>query len=149
LEQYVDKGIIRYAVLDLPLPMHKMAQKAAEASHCASDQGKFWEIHMLMMTKQESIEDLSSYAATLNLDVPRFEECLKTNKYQEQISKESALAQKLGIRGVPGFIIASTDPQNPAKATGISYIPGAVPFAMFQKEIDQALAGLAPQRVAQ
>jgi protein-disulfide isomerase len=66
LNQYIDKGLIQYTVADLPLPMHSKAVKAAEASHCAGEQGKFWEIHELMMLKQESLGDLSSYAASLN-----------------------------------------------------------------------------------
>ena len=41
-KEYIDKGLIQYAVIDLPLPsLHPKAIKAAEASHCAEDQGKF------------------------------------------------------------------------------------------------------------
>jgi len=82
----------------------------------------------------------------LNLDVAKFEDCLKTNKYKEHVEKSVALAQKLGIRGVPGFILASTNPGNPAKAKGISVITGAQPLANFQKEIDQAIASLLPSK---
>jgi protein-disulfide isomerase len=139
-KQYIDTGMIRYAVIDNPLPIHKLAGKAAEASHCASDQGKFWEIHELMMSKPDSIEDLSSYAAALHLDISQFENCLKTNKYQEEIGKDTSLSQKLGINGVPFFVVASMDPKNPTKAKGISVIRGAMPLASFQTELESALA---------
>jgi len=35
---------------DLPLPMHKHARKAAEASQCAAVQGKYWPYHDLLFS---------------------------------------------------------------------------------------------------
>jgi protein-disulfide isomerase len=139
LEQYISKGLIRYAVLDQPLSMHKMAAKAAEASHCADEQGKFWEYHNLTMSKQEWIEDLNSYAISLKLNTDQFDDCLRTNKYVGKIEKDISLAMKLGVNGVPGFILALSDPQHPTKMKGISFIRGAQPFSIFQKEIELAL----------
>jgi len=140
LKQYIDKGAIQYAVIDLPLPMHSKAAKAAEASHCAGEQGKYWEIHELMMSKQESLGDLSSYAVSLNLDIAKFEECVKGSRYADVVQRSVALAQKLGVNAVPGFIIGRVNSSNPGKVTGISMIQGAAPFANFQMEIDAALA---------
>ncbi len=139
-EQYLNKGVIRYAIVDQPLPIHPLAGKAAEASHCADDQGKFWEMHKAMMLKQDSLGDLSTYALSLDLSVSEFENCIKTDKYKGEVVKDVALAQKLGINGVPGFIIGSIDPKNPMKVKGISFIRGALPFTNFQKEIDLAVA---------
>jgi protein-disulfide isomerase len=143
IKQYVDSGKLRYAILDLPLPNHQNAPKAAEASHCAGDQEKFWEMHDQMMAKQESLDNLSSYATSLNLDMPRFEECLKTNKYAEDIRKPMALASKLDVRAVPGFVLAESDPRNPLKLKAIVSIRGAMPLESFEGEINKALANLA------
>jgi protein-disulfide isomerase len=139
LEQYIDKGIIRYAVLDQPLPMHKMAAKAAEASHCASEQGKFWEFHNLVMSKQDLIEDLSAYAIPLKLNITQYDNCIKENRYKGEIENNTALALKMGVTGVPGFILAFSNPLQPTKAKGITFIRGAQPFSSFQKEIEHAL----------
>ena len=95
-KQYVDKGIIRYAVIDQPLSIHPEAAKAAEASHCADDQGKFWEIHEAMMADQDALKDLSSYAKTLNLNIGQFEDCLNTGKYRDSVNNDMDLAKKLG-----------------------------------------------------
>jgi len=141
-ELYVDSNKMDYAIVDVPLPSHQLAPKAAEAAHCAEDQGKFWEMHDQLMAKQDSLDKLSSYAATLNLDLPKYEECLNTNKYAKKITAEIEMAAKLGINGVPGFILAAKDPLNPSKAKGILALRGAMPLEMFQKEIDQALADL-------
>ena len=138
-ERYVDKGLIRYAVIDQPLTMHPEAAKAAEAAHCAENQGKFWEMHDEMMAKQDGLKDLTSYAETLKMNVSQFEDCLNTGKYRNVVSKNMETAKELGINGVPFFIIATVDESDSRKATGVSMIRGAVPFANFLLEIDAAL----------
>jgi len=104
-KRYIDNGEIRYVVIDQPLPIHPNAPKAAEAAHCANDQGKFLEIHEAMMSKQESLKDLTSYANALGMNIGEFENCLNTGKYRDAVSGNIALAKQLGINGVPGFII--------------------------------------------
>jgi protein-disulfide isomerase len=146
MKQYVYSGKIRYTILDQPLPMHKMAPKAAEASHCANDQGKFWEIHDAMMSKQDLLNNLSLIGSSLNLDQAKFDECLNTNKYAEMVNKSVNLVNKMGISGVPGFILAMSDPQNPKKAKGISFIRGAQPLSSFQTELDKALMAMQSQK---
>jgi protein-disulfide isomerase len=141
-KQYIDKGVLRYAVVDQPLSSHPNAQKAAEASHCAADQGKFWEIHESMMHNQNSLTNLSFFAKSLTLDLSQLDKCVSGGKYATKVRGNIALAQKLGISGVPGFIIGRVEPAKsgaPMKIKGISMIRGAVPLADFQKEIDAAL----------
>lgn len=140
VQEYVDKGILRYTVIDQPLPMHKKAEKAAQAAHCAGEQGKFWEIHKMIMAQQDSLDDLSFYARTLDLNISGFEECLAREKYKERVQNNMSLALKLGMTGVPGFIIGRVDSQNPGSVKGISSVLGAQPFSNFQKEIEVAIA---------
>ena len=138
-KQYIDKGQIRYAVIDQPLPIHPEAAKAAEASHCAEDQGKFWEMHEAMMANQDALKDLSSYAKTLKLNVRQLDDCLNTEKYAAGVKSNIELALKLGVNGVPGFIIGTVDENDPRKVTGISMIRGAMPIGAFQQELDAVL----------
>jgi len=138
-ERYIDKGLIRYTVIDQPLAMHPEAAKAAEASHCAEEQGKFWEMHEKMMADQDALKNLSSYAKALKLNVRQFEDCLNTGKYGPAVNRDMALANELGISGVPGFIIGTVDEKDPRAVTGISEIRGAAPFGNFQHELDAAL----------
>ena len=50
---YIDTGKVRYVFRDFPLDsIHPYARKAAEAAHCAGDQGKFWDMHDVMFTNQ-------------------------------------------------------------------------------------------------
>ena len=138
-DQYIDRNLIRHVVIDQPLSMHPNAPKAAEMSHCAEEQGKFWEIHDLMMTNQDSLTDLSFYATALKLDLPEFEECVNGDRYAGKVRQDMELAQSLGINGVPGFVIGLVESENPVKIKGMSVIQGAMPFANFKKELDSAL----------
>jgi protein-disulfide isomerase len=144
MKEYIENGKIRYAIVDMPLLTHKLASKAAEGCHCAGEQGKYWEMREQMMAKQEGLENLTSYAAQVGLDITRFEDCLKIHKYSEGIAKDRALAGMMKISSVPIFVLCKTDLGNPLKFKGISFIAGAQPFSSFQKEIDNALADLDP-----
>lgn len=141
-KEYINTGKLRYAIIDNPLPFHKMAPKAAEAAHCANEQGNFWKMHDKMMFNPETVNDLNALASSLDLDMPEFESCMDEKKYADKVASNISLAKKLNILSVPGFVIASSDPDDPQKVKGISYIRGAMPFTQFQQEIDQALTSL-------
>ena len=60
-----DELDVRYVWRHLPLrDVHPRAQLAAEAAEAASDQGAFWEMHDLLLDRQEALkpEDLLDYA---------------------------------------------------------------------------------------
>lgn len=141
-KKYINTGKLRYAILDNPLPFHNMASKAAEAAHCAAEQGRFWEMHDKMMFNPESVNDLNAIASSFDLDMQKFESCMDEKKYAGKVASNLSLAKKLNIKAAPGFVIAASNPDDPQKVKGISFILGAMPFAQFQKEIDQALASL-------
>jgi protein-disulfide isomerase len=135
---------VRYAVLDLPLEsIHKLAFKAAEATHCAREQGKFWEMHDRLFANQRALEPWSAHAEVLGLDVARFEACLSSDKYAGEIRQDMAQARKAGASGTPSFILARTDPADPTKVKGLAFIRGAQPFSSFKAQIDRALGAAA------
>jgi protein-disulfide isomerase len=139
-EEYVQTGKIRFVSMDLPLEnIHKLAFKAAEAAHCAEEQDKFWEMRERLFTNQKALQPWNSHAEAVGLDVGAFEACLESDKYKEAVQKDAAEARKIGVTGTPGFVVAKTDPNNPARVTGIVFLNGAKPFSAFQAEIDKAL----------
>lgn len=139
-KNYIKTGKLRYVVMDKPLPMHDKADEAAEAAHCASDQGKFWVMHEKMMSDPNTVNDLNALASSLGLEMGKFKNCMETKKYKQKVASNLSLSNKLNIFAAPGFVIAESDPENHQKVTGISFIAGARPFSDFQKEIDQAFA---------
>ena len=125
---------------DLPLePIHPFALKAAEATHCAAEQGKYWEMHDRLFANQREISrpDLSKHAQALGLNVSAFDQCLDTGKSTARIRKDVAEAEKLQATGTPTFFVGLTDGNTQIKGTRIV---GAVPYQTFKEAIDKLLA---------
>jgi predicted DsbA family dithiol-disulfide isomerase len=69
---------------------------------------------------------------------------MSTGKFAGAIRTDMAVAQKLGINSTPTFLLATTDPNDPTKVTGLSLVHGAQPFRSFKLEINKALAADTP-----
>ena len=141
VKEYVDTGKMRYAFFDMPLEnIHKSAFKAAEATRCAGDQGKYWEMHDRLFANQQTLEPWGAHAKALDLGVTMFDACVNSGKYANAVRADMATAQQLGINGTPSFLVAATDPSDPKMVKGLALIRGAQPFGAFKMEIDKALA---------
>jgi protein-disulfide isomerase len=119
-------GKIRVIFKHNPLPFHKNAQLAAEASLAAHAQGKFWEMHDKLFENQKALTrpDLEKYATEIGLDLVKFKDALDKNTYKDAVAKDLAEAGKAGVKGTPHFLING-------KA-----ISGAQPFDAFKTVID-------------
>jgi len=114
---------------DFPLPMHPLAAKAAEAAHCAGEQGKFWEFHdSLFKNKQLQITDLKQEASVLKLDTARFDRCLDAGEQAAYVKKDSQEGQKLGLLGTPSFFVNG------------HFMSGAIGFMKLRETVMQELA---------
>ena len=114
---------------DFPLPNHAEAFKAAEAAHCAGEQGKYWEMHDAMFANQRA------------LHVPALKQTAR------------ARPRRRDVRSVPGFRQArgqgradyELGEQMGVNSTPTIYINGrpligAQPFEAFKQIIDEELA---------
>jgi protein-disulfide isomerase len=119
--------------------IHKLAFKAALATQCAADQGKFWEMHDQLFQNQRALEPWSAHAEAIGLDVASFETCMNGEEKAAAVRRDMAEAKKAGVTGTPSFILAETDPDDPSKVKGISFLRGARPFNFFKAEIDKAM----------
>src|SRR5688572_6298628 len=142
VSEYVDTGKVRLALLDMPLEsIHKQAFKAAEATHCAEDQGKFWEMHDRLFSSQKALEPWSAHAEAIGIEVAKFDECMTSGKHGDAVRRDMAVAQQAGANGTPAFVLAHTDPKEPGKVKGITFLRGAQAFNAFKAAIDGALGG--------
>lgn len=89
------------------MPVHKTAVLAAEAALAAEAQGKFWELHDLMMAQPEdlSLEAILALGKQGGLDVARLRKDLEQHRYAESVEKDLATAAELNITGTPAFVI--------------------------------------------
>lgn len=131
-EQYINTGQVRFTYKHFAI-LGPMSIRAAEASECAAEQGKFWEYHDQVFGNQASVRGssgdgaLTGLAETIGLDTGAFAECLESGRYADQIQRESQAVAALGVRGTPGFLV-----------NGI-FISGAQPFEVFQQVIEEQL----------
>jgi len=105
LTSYPDQ--IKLVYKHFPLTIHDNAQKAAEASQCAKDQGQFWEMHDLIFEDQSKVAvvDLKNSAKKLKLNITDFNECLDSGKYTQKVSDDLETGLSYGINGTPAFFI--------------------------------------------
>ncbi len=134
LERYPDQ--VKLAFRDFPIQnIHPQAQQAAEAAHCASEQGKFWEYHDLLFENQDTIPtaNFADHAKTIGLEVASFQACLDSQKYKTKVERNYADGVKAGVSGTPAFFINGR------------LVSGAQPLEAFKAVIDEELDRLGPQ----
>ncbi|HYS54556.1 MAG TPA: DsbA family protein [Thermoanaerobaculia bacterium] len=139
LKDYVDTGKVKYVWRDYPLDFHQNAEKAAEAAHCAGEQGKFWDMHDRLFANQQNIAaaDLPKHAEALGLNVSLFQQCLDSGRFATEIKKDIADAGGAGISGTPSFLIGVVQPNGSVKIT--KKLVGAKSYAEFKSAIDSVL----------
>jgi Na+/H+ antiporter NhaA len=101
-------GDVRYVWRHLPLnDVHPHAQIAAEAAEAAADQGAFWEMHDLLLRRQDHLlmSDLIRYAGDLGLDSGRFSEHIRKRTGAARIAEDVDSADLSGVSGTPTFFI--------------------------------------------
>lgn len=138
-KDYIDTGKVRFIARDLPLPIHAYALGAAEAEHCAGDQGKFWQFRDAVLDDQAppTADVLLKHARGLGLSIQKFQTCLSDSKYKALVQSDHNNATALGIHGVPAFVIGRA---SGGWIEGFTMI-GARSFPAFQSEIGSVLNG--------
>jgi Na+/H+ antiporter NhaA len=107
-ELLADYGDVHYVWRHLPLTdVHPHAQLAAEGSEAAARQGKFWEMHDLLLAHQGALtaRDLIGYAADLGLDAARFTTDLRRRVGTARIAGDVDSADLSSVSGTPTFFI--------------------------------------------
>lgn len=128
-KQYGDR--VRFVFRQFPLPqVHPYAQKAAEASECAAQQGKFWEALERFYKANGDLQEASlhRYAGEIGLDIARFDQCLAGGSARAVIQRDTEDGRALGVRGTPTFFL------------GDQRIVGAPEMPKFQAYLNTALA---------
>ncbi len=143
MQQLVDQyqGKVAWVYRHFPLSFHANAQKEAEASECASEQGgndAFWKYSDKILERTTSngtgfaLTALGPLAKEIGLDQTKFQSCLDSGKYAKHVQQDEQEGQAAGVNGTPGNIIWTKDGKS-------QLISGAVPLSSLTTVIDQAL----------
>jgi len=129
-------------VRDFPIEsIHPHAFKAAEAAHCAAEQGKYWEMHERLFAHPRNLTpaELPGHGAAVGLDPPKFQACLESGRHAGRVRRDLADGQKVGVRGTPTFFLGVAEGDG-TRVRVVRVIRGAQGFAAFKAVIDAALA---------
>ena len=124
------KGKVRLVYKHFPLGFHPNAQKAAEASECAGEQGKFWEYHDKLFenfTSGYSLENFKKWAKDLGLKPDEFNNCLDSGKYAKKVQTDYQEGLQKGVKGTPTTFVNG------------QLVSGALPYESFRQVIEQIL----------
>ena len=139
IDNYVDSGKVNIVFVDLAF-LGRDSPIAAQATHCADDQGKYWEYHSILYYKQEGIDNgwasksmLKEYANELKLDSDQFANCIDSAKYAKNVQNSYNDAVKMKVSSTPTFYLFNHENGMVEK------ISGAQPLSVFVKTIDSML----------
>jgi protein-disulfide isomerase len=98
----------RWVFRHFPIPGHPLAAKAAEASECAGDQGKFWEYSDALFELKAPMTEgtFLKTAQDLGLDWMVFSVCLNSGKYTQAVAAQHEAGVKKKITGTPTFYLS-------------------------------------------
>lgn len=113
IKDYIDNGTVRFVWYDFPLTqIHQNAVLAARAGRCANEQGKFWAFHDVIFSRQsqwsgsqDAGDHFEEYAKQAGLDGGAFGECLRSEKFQKEVSESFQLGSTLGVQGTPTLFV--------------------------------------------
>ena len=139
---YIKTGKVRHEVRFVA-KISPDSARAAKGAYCAAEQNKFWDYydtaekklwdkfdageHALNITTF-SQSNIVSFAKPLGLDMPAWNTCTSSDKYQSTLDKNNKDLQALNTYSTPTFLING-------KAYG-----GAPAYEVFKAVIDEALA---------
>lgn len=86
---------------------HADSISLSSAARCAGEQNKFWEMHDGLFSRQGTLgtDGMEKLARQNNLDLNKFNDCLKTEKYRTNILKDQSDAEKLQVKGTPTWFV--------------------------------------------
>jgi protein-disulfide isomerase len=123
-------GRVRVVLQQFPLGGHPNAPKAAEAAFCAGEQGKYWEMHELLLTGQGAlgVDALKGRARTLPIDAARFDACLDSGRMAPVVEASRKLGVEAGVDATPAFFVNGRP------------LSGAQPIEKFRELVDHELS---------
>ena len=133
--EYIDTGKVRWVFVNFPLPMHPNAAPAAEVAMCAAQQGKFWPVHDLLFTYQETWAPLKEPGAfmlalgdSVGADRAALTSCVQQKASRPIVEADAMGSARSGANSTPTFYIEG------------GLLVGAYPIETFRQILDSVYA---------
>ena len=128
-DEVASDGKVRLVMKEFPI-LGPQSRQAARAALAAAMQDKYEVFHFALMTQPGDMSDthIETVAASVGLDVERLRGDMKSPEIAAAIDRNIALAEAVGIRGTPAFVIGKT------------LVPGAIDAETFRQLIAEARA---------
>jgi protein-disulfide isomerase len=136
-QRLVSSGTVRFRFMDFPLEGHNNTRAAHMAAWCASDQGKFWEMHDIIFATQDRwstyatarpLPVFESLAQQIGLNVQQYQGCMASRKFLGQIQSNLDQGLTRGVNSTPTFFI------------GNRKVTSAISYDQFKRHVDDAIA---------
>ena len=111
--EFIDPGLIEYEYAHFPF-LADSSIRAAEASECARDQGKFQPYHdaLYRITAEGrgtlDSTDMNTAANTAALEPTGFGACFERRHHRGTVERHTQNARKAGVRGTPTLLLNGT-----------------------------------------
>ncbi|MEO7964290.1 MAG: thioredoxin domain-containing protein [Gemmatimonadaceae bacterium] len=132
---YVKTGRVYWKFVPFTIGMFPNSGEAALGAICASEQGKFFQMHDILYDRRKAWSKASDvralvarYAGELKLDAGKFTSCVRSARAAQQLTMNNELARTLRIRGTPTFFING------------EVVPGALPTDIFVQGMNAVIA---------
>ena len=135
--------------LVMKVPRRKIrSRRALQAALFAQAHGRFHEMDRALFRARfeedadiSDIDVLKRLARGADLDPDALASAVTTNAHLDELTADLALAQRLGINGVPAAFIAPEADDQRAFFADAEPVVGAVPYPWFSGAIERALSG--------
>lgn len=109
--EFITPGLVYFLYRHYPF-LGQESLRAAQASGCAAEQGRFWDYVTLLFARQAGVErgafssqKLEDFARQLGLELSQFHSCLEGGRLREAVIQDFSRGQALGVRATPTFYI--------------------------------------------
>lgn len=114
VDEFVNTGKLQFVYYDFPLGgSHRFSFLASRAARCAGDQDKFWEYHNILFARQADwsfepnppVGTFVELGEEIGITDNEFEKCIKSDKYQDVVSANRTLGERLMVNATPTIFV--------------------------------------------
>lgn len=127
---YIYAERVRMVFRQFPSTGSGVAFRAAEASLCAHEQGRFWPLHDALFEAETELaaEQLELLVSGLGLDMARFEQCFDSGRASAKVHEDVASGAAVGVVNPPVIFINGR------------ILTGAAPYERISRVVEDELA---------